>query len=44
MAIANEQHPDQQLGIDRRSAHRTVERSQPRPQVAEINEAIDRPQ
>ena len=41
-AIADQEHPYQQLGIDRRTACRTVERRQPRPKVREIDKAVDR--
>ena len=41
-AVADDQHPDQQLGVDRRPACRTVERSQMRPHAAKIDEAVDR--
>src|SRR3974377_1009403 len=44
VAISDEQHTDEQLGIDRWPTRRTVERSQAHPQIAEIDEAGDRPQ
>src|SRR5437764_14519209 len=43
-AIADEQHANQQLWIDRRPADLTVERRQFLPQPVEFDEAIDRPQ
>src|SRR5215218_8407097 len=41
-AVADDQHPDQQLGVDRRPACRTVERSHMRPHAAKIDKAVDR--
>src|SRR5215469_4139821 len=43
-AVADQQHPDQKLGIDRWPASRTVERRQPRPELAQIDEEVDPPQ
>jgi hypothetical protein len=54
-AVAHDQHPDHQLGINRRTAHRAVERRQLPPQarqnnssrssaLRQVDEAIDRPQ
>ena len=43
-AITNQQHPDQQLGIDRRPTHRAIKWRQPNPQIGEVNETIDGPQ
>ena len=43
-AVANEQHPDHQLRIDRRPTRRAVERRQSAADVAKIDEPVDRPQ
>jgi hypothetical protein len=43
-AIADNQHPDQQLRIDRRSADRTVERGHMRPHAFKVHEPVDRSQ
>ena len=43
-AIADDQHPNQQLRVDRWPAHLAVERCQFLPQPVEFNKAIDRPQ
>src|SRR4051794_32470607 len=42
-AIADNQHPDHQIGINRGSAHGAVERLQLRAHNVEINEPIDAP-
>jgi hypothetical protein len=41
VAIADQQHPDQQLRIDGGPPRRTIERSQSPTQLAQVNEAID---
>ena len=43
-AVADDQHPDHQLGIDRRPTHRAVEGGQLPPQLAKLDEPVDRPQ
>jgi len=43
-AIADNQHSDHQLGINRGPAHAAVKRCQLPPQIAKFNEPIDRPQ
>ena len=43
-AVADDQHPDHQLGIDRGPAGRAVERGQMRADVPKIDEAVDPPQ
>ena len=43
-AIADDQHPDHQLGINRGPAHAAVERRQLPPQIAKLDEPVDRPQ
>jgi hypothetical protein len=43
-AVADDQHADQQLGIDRRPSCLTVEWRQVSPNALEINKAVDRPQ
>jgi hypothetical protein len=43
-AIADDQHPDHQFGIDRRAPHRAVERRQLSPQLTKLHEPIDRAQ
>jgi hypothetical protein len=43
-AIADDQHPDHQLRIDRRAPHRAVERRQLSPQLTKLHEPIDRAQ
>jgi hypothetical protein len=40
-AVANEQHPDHQLRIDRGPARRAVERRQARADVPEVDEQVD---
>ena len=42
-AIADQQHADQQLGIDRGTSDRAVEGSKMRPHALQIDEAVDRP-
>jgi hypothetical protein len=43
-AVADNQHPDHQLGIDRRSPRAAVKWRQLSPYVAELYEPVDRPQ
>src|SRR5215216_1943903 len=43
-AVADDQHPDQQLRVDRRPPHLAVERSQFLPQPVEFDEPVDRAQ
>ena len=43
-AIADNQHPDHQLRIDRRSPNRAVERRQVSPNFGQVDEAVDRSQ
>ena len=43
-AVADDQHPDQQLRIDRRPPHLAVERRQLPPQSVEFDKPINRPQ
>jgi hypothetical protein len=43
-AVADQQHADQQLRIDRGPPNRAVERRQSRPQLLQIYEAVDRPE
>jgi hypothetical protein len=43
-AIADDQHPDHQLRVDRRSAGRAVVRRQQPPDVGKVDEAVDPPQ
>ncbi len=43
-AVADDQHPDQQLGIDRRAARMAVEVREMRADAAQINKAINRTQ
>ena len=42
-AVADDQHPDHQLGIDRRATHRAVERREVAAQLRQINKAIAPP-
>jgi len=42
-AIANDQHPDHQFGIDRRPPDRTVEGRQLAANLRQVDKAIDRP-
>jgi hypothetical protein len=44
VAIADDQHPDQQFRVDRRPPSRTIEWRQVRPDIAKVDEAIDRSQ
>ena len=44
VAVADDQHPDQQLGVDRRPAGCAVEWRQMCPNIAKIDEAVDRSQ
>src|SRR5262245_54471653 len=43
-AIAHDQHPDEQLRIDRGAAHSAVERRQMFADVGQVDEAVDRPE
>jgi hypothetical protein len=43
-AVADNQHPDRQFGIDRRPAYAAVERRQLAPQTAKLDKPVDRPQ
>ncbi len=43
-AIADDQHPDHQLRIDRGPAHRTVESGQLPPDFTQLDKPVDRPQ
>ena len=43
-AVADDQHPDHQLGIDRGPPDRAVERRQLPPQLTELHEPVDRAQ
>jgi hypothetical protein len=42
VAIANQQHPDQQFGINRRPANRAVKWRQVAPNIRQIDETVDR--
>jgi hypothetical protein len=44
VAVADDQHTHQQLGIDRRPARRAVKRRQVRPHLAQLDEAVDGPE
>jgi hypothetical protein len=44
IAIADNQHPDQQLGVNRRPSGRAVKWRQVRPNLAKIDETVDRSQ
>jgi hypothetical protein len=44
VAIADDEHADQQLRVDRRPSGCAVERCQVWPNLAELDEAVDRPQ
>jgi hypothetical protein len=44
VAIADDQHPDQQFRVDRRPSGCAVERRQVRPDIAKVDEVIDRSQ
>ena len=43
-AIADNQHPDHQLGSDRRATHRAVERREFVAQFRQLDKAVHRPQ
>lgn len=43
-AVANQQHPDQQLGIDRGAASIAVERGQMLADTGQIDKPVNRPQ
>ena len=43
-AVADDQHPDHQLRIDRRPSHLAVKRRELAPHLVEIDKTIDRPQ
>ena len=43
-AITDDQHPDHQLGSDRRATQRAVERRELAPQFRKLDKAVDRPQ
>ena len=43
-AITDDQHPDHQLGIDRRATHRAVERRELTAQFRQLDKAVNRPQ
>jgi len=43
-AIADDEHPDHQLRIDRGPANRAIERLQLLPNITQIKEAVDPPQ
>src|ERR1700692_292977 len=43
-AIAHDQHPDHQFGIDRWPSRRAVARGHSPPQLAKFDEPVDRPQ
>ena len=43
-AVSDDQHPDHQFGIDRRSADIAVERPQMRAQAGQVDETIKRAQ
>ena len=43
-AVADQQHPDQQFGIDRGATDGAVERRQMRSQALKLHEPVDRPQ
>jgi len=43
-AVTNQEHPDHQLGIDRRSTDATIERGQVSPDLLEVDKSVDRPQ
>jgi hypothetical protein len=44
VAIAHQQHPDEQFGINRRPTGRAVKWRQVAPNVGQIDKAVDRPQ
>ena len=43
-AIADDQHPDHQLGSDRWATHRAIERRELAAQFRQLDKAVDRPQ
>jgi len=43
-AVADDQHPDHQLGVDRGSPNLAVEGAQVRPQTRQVDDAVDRAQ
>jgi hypothetical protein len=43
-AVADQQHPDQQLRVDRGTTRRAVKRSQIPPHLRQVDEPVDRPQ
>ena len=43
-AVADQEHPDHQFGIDRRSADATVERRQVPPNLLKVNKPVNRPE
>ena len=43
-AITDDQHPDHQLGSDRRATHRAIERREFAAQFRQLDKAVDRPQ
>ncbi len=43
-AVAHQQHPDHQLGVDRGPAGQAVERGQVRPHALQVDEAIHGPE
>jgi hypothetical protein len=43
-AVTDQQHPDHQFGINRRSTNTTVERRQVPPNLLKVDKPIDRPQ
>ena len=44
VAVADDQHPDHQLRVDRRPARRAVETGKVRPKSRQIDKPVDRPQ
>ena len=43
-AVADDQHPDHQLGVDGRTTRRAIERLEMLPHLRQIDESVDRPQ
>ena len=43
-AVADQEHPDHQLGIDRSSTDTTVERRQVPPDLFKVDKSVDRPE
>lgn len=43
-AVTDQEHPDHQLGINRRPTNATVERCQVPPDLFEVDKPVDRPQ